>query len=70
MTTYNKIIKQFLAPIIAVLFCTAVTGCKDDEGLQGSEYGYVQFKLYKAASYQPAEETPASRAASEMLSDK
>ena len=45
MTTYNKIIKQFLAPIIAVLFCTAVTGCKDDEGLQGSEYGYVQFKL-------------------------
>lgn len=69
MTTYNKIIKLFLAPIIAVLFCTAVTGCKDDEGLQGSEYGYVQFKLYKAASYQPAEETPASRAASEMLSD-
>ena len=36
MTTYNKIIKQFLAPIIAVLLCTAVTGCKDDEGLQGS----------------------------------
>ena len=31
MTTYNKIIKLFLAPIIAVLFCTAVTGCKDDE---------------------------------------
>ena len=69
MTTYNKIIKLFLAPIIAVLVCTAVTGCKDDEGLQGSEYGYVQFKLYKAASYQPAEETPASRAASKMLSD-
>ena len=34
MTTYNKIIKLFLAPIIAVLVCTAVTGCKDDEGRQ------------------------------------
>ena len=67
MTTYNKIIKLFLAPIIAVLVGTAVTGCKDDEGLQGSEYGYVQFKLYKEASYQPAEEAPASRASEELL---
>ena len=64
MTTYNKIIKLFLAPIIAVLFCTAVTGCKDDEGLQGSEYGYVQFKLCKSTS---AEAQSASRTVTDRL---
>lgn len=66
MTTFNNIIKLFLAPLLAVIIGMAMTGCKDDEGLQGSEYGYVQFRLYKEASYLPSEETgseePASRA--------
>lgn len=62
MTTYNKIFKLFLLPVIAVLLGTAVTGCKDDEGLSGGEYGYVQFRLYKKNSYVQEGETPAAKA--------
>lgn len=63
MTTYKRIINLFLAPIITVLLCTVMTGCKDDEGLNSSDYGYVQFRLYKKASYDAGENTePASRA--------
>lgn len=50
-TTYY--LKLFLFPLFAMLFGMAVGGCSDDnDELKGSEYGYVQFKLYKAASYQ------------------
>lgn len=63
MTTYKRIINLFLAPIITVLLCTVITGCKDDEGLNSSDYGYVQFRLYKKASYDAGKNTePASRA--------
>ena len=32
-------------------------GCSDDKDeLQGSQYGYVQFKIYKSASYVQEEE--------------
>lgn len=67
MTTYKKIINLFLAPIITVLLCTVVTGCTDEDGLGNGQYGYVQFKLYKAASYESGEaEETASRAAGEI----
>lgn len=46
--------KLFLLPLFTMLFGMVLGGCSDDkEELQGSQYGYVQFKLYKAASYQP-----------------
>ena len=39
-------------PLMAVLFSTVMSGCSDDDDeLQQSQYGYVQFKLYKSASY-------------------
>lgn len=66
MTTYKKIINLFLLPIITVLLCTVVTGCKDDEGLNSGDYGYVQFKLYKLASYESGETEAVSRAGDEI----
>lgn len=66
MTTYRKIINLFLAPIITVLLCTVVTGCTDEEDLNSGEYGYVQFRLYKAASYENGTAETASRANGEI----
>lgn len=44
--------KLFFLPLMAVLFSTVMSGCSDDDDeLQQSQYGYVQFKLYKSASY-------------------
>lgn len=47
-----KFLKISAAALIALLLSLA-TGCSDDEGIDNREtdYGYVQFKLYKAASY-------------------
>lgn len=57
-TTYWKL---FFLPLFAMLFGMVPGGCSDDkEELQGSQYGYVQFKLYKAASYQQEGTTRAS----------
>lgn len=54
-TTYWKL---FLLPLFTLLFSTMLGGCSDDkEELQDSQYGYVQFKLYKATSYQQQEGT-------------
>lgn len=60
MTTYKRIINLFLTPIIIVLLCTVVTGCTDKEDLNSGEYGYVQFRLYKAASYEGGATTKAA----------
>lgn len=62
MTKYKRIINLFLAPIITVLLCTVVTGCTDKEELSSNEYGYVQFRLYKSASYESGTAESASRA--------
>ncbi len=47
--------KQCKISVLALLVClvAAFTGCSDDGGvdLREHEYGYVQFKLYKSASY-------------------
>ena len=50
--------KLFLVPFLTLLLGMAIGGCSDDKDeLQGSQYGYVQFKIYKSASY-VQEETP------------
>lgn len=53
MNSKRTIIKGlFLISLVTILFGTIISGCSDDKDeLQGSQYGYVQFKLYKAASY-------------------
>lgn len=44
--------KLFLVSFFTILFSMVASGCSDDkEELQGSQYGYVQFKVYKQASY-------------------
>lgn len=44
--------KLFLVPLLTLLLGAVASGCSDDKDeLQESQYGYVQFKLYKSASY-------------------
>lgn len=63
----------FLLPLIAVFLGTAMSGCSDDDEVPQSQYGYVQFKLYKEASYGEAgndtQPEPASRADMDKLAD-
>ena len=42
----------FLPLIVSLLTIVVVSGCSDDdEEILQSQYGYVQFKLYKDASF-------------------
>ena len=42
----------FLPLIVSLLTIVTVSGCSDDdEEILQSQYGYVQFKLYKDASF-------------------
>lgn len=53
--------KLFLVPLFTLLLGVAASGCSDDKDeLQGSQYGYVQFKIYKSASYIQEEVTESS----------
>ena len=53
--------KLFLVPLFTMLFGMVMSGCSDDKDeLQGSQYGYVQFKIYKSASYVQEEENQSS----------
>ena len=51
----------FLPLIVSLLTMVVVTGCSDDgdEVLQ-SQYGYVQFKLYKSTSFEKGTTTRAT----------
>lgn len=41
----------FVTLIVSILTMGFVTGCSDEDSTQISQYGYVQFKLYKDASF-------------------
>lgn len=41
----------FLPLIIGLLTMVVVTGCSDDDDELQTQYGYVQFKVYKSTSY-------------------
>lgn len=73
MNCKKKLWNLFLLPLIAVLCGAVMGGCSDDdEELQQSQYGYVQFKLYKEASYAgdgTEEDAQASRASMDKLAD-
>ncbi|MCD8276119.1 MAG: DUF4458 domain-containing protein [Alistipes sp.] len=48
----NRLSRLFLFPLFALLLGVVASGCSDEgDGLEGGKYGYVQFKLYKEASY-------------------
>jgi len=53
--------RLFLFPLCALLWSVVAPGCSDDgEDLQDGKYGYVQFKLYKKASYDKGDAAQAS----------
>ena len=48
----HKIYSIFFLPfIVGLLTMLVVTGCSDDDEALQSQYGYVQFKLYKSTSF-------------------
>lgn len=49
-----KFLKHTISLCAMALAAIALTGCVKDTERQDGEYGYVQFKLYKEASYTPA----------------
>ena len=50
--------KLFLAALVTMLCGMVAGGCSDDKDeLEGKQYGYVQFKLYKSSSYTQEEKT-------------
>ena len=49
----HKIYSIFFLPfIVGLLTMLVVTGCSDDDEELQSQYGYVQFKLYKSTSFE------------------
>lgn len=47
----HKIYSIFFLPlIVSLLTLLVVIGCSDDDEALQSQYGYVQFKLYKSTS--------------------
>lgn len=52
MNYINKLYSIFFLPLIVSLLTIVVTSCSDDDEALQSQYGYVQFKLYKSASYE------------------
>lgn len=65
--------KLFWVPLLVFLAGVIPVGCSDDnEELSENQYGYVQFKLYKSASYEEGTnqpEAPDTRAQLDKLSD-
>lgn len=49
----------FLPLIVGLLTMVVVTGCSDDDEVLQAQYGYVQFKLYKSASFEEGATTRA-----------
>ena len=66
-----NIVKLLFVSLIAMFSGMAMSGCSDDEEVSQSQYGYVQFKLYKEASYneEGAAQSAASRASIDKLSE-
>lgn len=52
----NQIMKlyHFVLWISTILILGIMTNCSDENEIQNGQYGYVQFKLYKSASYSDA----------------
>ncbi len=66
-----KILRFTIIALFVSLFCGLFSGCTEEEMADNRErdYGYIQFKLYKEASYDDmvAGSTPATRAVTERL---
>ncbi|WP_368116796.1 DUF4458 domain-containing protein, partial [Bacteroides xylanisolvens] len=57
----QKLYSIYLLPlIVSILTIGLVTSCSDDDEALQSQYGYVQFKLYKSASFDKGTTTRAT----------
>ena len=57
----HKIYSIFFLPfIVGLLTMLVATGCSDDDEALQSQYGYVQFKLYKSTSFEKGTTTRAA----------
>lgn len=54
MKIVSSLIKCFFAPFMVILLTTTMVGCSEDKDELQAGDGYVQFKLYKSASYDQA----------------
>lgn len=62
--------KIFLVPLLTIIFGIAADGCSDDNNeLENNQYGYVQFKLYKSASYVQEGKTESSSTTTRAATD-
>lgn len=68
---YKKLYSTyFIVPLlVSLLTMLSVTGCSDDDDAVQSNYGYVQFKLYKSASFDNAPTTRATTDKLDVLKD-
>lgn len=64
------IIKLLFVSLITMFSGMVMSGCSDDDEVSQSQYGYVQFKLYKEASYNEGTEDVARSVASRASVDK
>lgn len=60
-------IKMLFISCLIMAMGTMFTSCSDDENELHEGYGYVQFKLYKSASYDKSESTKTTRATTNEL---
>lgn len=65
-----NIIKLLFVSLITMFSGVVMSGCSDDDEVSQSQYGYVQFKLYKEASYNEGTEDAARNVASRASVDK
>ena len=61
MNQLKKLYSRFYSILFisVTLIMGVTTGCSDEDEVQQNQYGYVQFKLYKSASYGKNTETRA-----------
>lgn len=65
-----NIVKLLFVSLITMFSGMVMSGCSDDDEMSQSQYGYVQFKLYKEASYNEGTEGAAQSVASRASVDK
>ena len=51
MNYIQKLYIVFMTFVVSWMMMGIMTGCSDKDEVPQDQYGYVQFKLYKSASY-------------------
>ncbi len=62
-----KHLRHIVIALVAAVFCGVLGGCTEEMVDSGAGYGYIQFKLYKEASYGDMAAAPAAKAVVDQL---